>query len=311
VHLDLPWNPARLEQRVGRARRLGAPTERVAVHAFRPPHAADTLLALEARLRHKSALTRATVGAAADVLPEGCTPAAPCAPGGRNAHVGSHTERMSALVDRVTGWTLGHLAGDDSVTRPDDVGATEATSPEAPLLAQVAAPTAGWLAVASIAGSRRLVAKLGSIIGDSAAVLEDAIRTAECGVDAPIPDRTYVALAEACRWAAEREAEACVTGLPSSSRIGRRLLDRIGAIHARMRPEARAATASILATARSIATSPLTAGQQHELESLLDRPPQDQIEWLKTVAAIEPRRVTDAGGVEVLIAFGPSVGRER
>src|SRR6185312_16097211 len=24
VHLDLPWNPARLEQRVGRVRRLGA-----------------------------------------------------------------------------------------------------------------------------------------------------------------------------------------------------------------------------------------------------------------------------------------------
>jgi len=311
VHLDLPWNPARLEQRVGRARRLGASAERIAVHAFRPPHAAEALLELEARLRHKAALTRATVGAAADVLPEDRALDAPGTPGAREAQAGSHTERMSALVDRVAGWTAGHRAGDDAVAMPDGVRCAEATSQEAPLLAQVAAPTTGWLAVASIAGSRRLVAKVGGIIGDSPAVLGDAIRTAECGVDAPIPDRTHVALDEACRWAAEREAEACVAALPPSSRIGRRLLDRIGAIHVRMRPEERAATASLLATARSIATSPLTAGQQHDLEPLLAQPPRDPIEWLRTVAAVEPRRGAHAGGVEVLIAFGPSTGREQ
>src|SRR5690349_596912 len=37
VHLDLPWNPARLEQRVGRVRRLGALRDHVTVYALSPP----------------------------------------------------------------------------------------------------------------------------------------------------------------------------------------------------------------------------------------------------------------------------------
>ncbi len=44
VHLDLPWTPARLEQRVGRSRRLGAPHARTWVYAYAPPAAAERLL---------------------------------------------------------------------------------------------------------------------------------------------------------------------------------------------------------------------------------------------------------------------------
>ena len=55
VHLDVPWTPARLEQRVGRVVRLGSPHELVAVYAMRCPTAAARLLAIEERLLAKSA----------------------------------------------------------------------------------------------------------------------------------------------------------------------------------------------------------------------------------------------------------------
>ena len=51
VHLDLPWNPARLDQRVGRVLRFGSTHERVHVYALAPPASADRLLQLERRLR--------------------------------------------------------------------------------------------------------------------------------------------------------------------------------------------------------------------------------------------------------------------
>lgn len=53
VHLDQPWTPARIEQREGRALRLGSPHADVTVYAVRPPHGAARLLALGQRLRLK------------------------------------------------------------------------------------------------------------------------------------------------------------------------------------------------------------------------------------------------------------------
>ena len=53
VHLDLPWTAARLDQREGRATRLGSPHHEVAVYAMRPPPAAARLLAMRERIVEK------------------------------------------------------------------------------------------------------------------------------------------------------------------------------------------------------------------------------------------------------------------
>lgn len=53
VHLDVPWTPAGLDQRVGRAARMGSAHERVHVHGFAVPRAAQRLLALDRRLARK------------------------------------------------------------------------------------------------------------------------------------------------------------------------------------------------------------------------------------------------------------------
>ena len=47
VHLDLPWNPARLDQRVGRARRLGSRHAVVTVYSVAPPASAERMLRIE------------------------------------------------------------------------------------------------------------------------------------------------------------------------------------------------------------------------------------------------------------------------
>jgi len=50
VHLDLPWNPARMEQRVGRLRRPDSARDTIAVYACPPPASVERLLRVEDRL---------------------------------------------------------------------------------------------------------------------------------------------------------------------------------------------------------------------------------------------------------------------
>ena len=63
VHLDLPWTPAGLDQRVGRAARIGSTHRAVIVHAFAPPPGAERLLAL-GRRHHAKNLARRGAGLA-------------------------------------------------------------------------------------------------------------------------------------------------------------------------------------------------------------------------------------------------------
>jgi hypothetical protein len=65
VHYDLPWTPMRLEQREGRAVRLGSARDLVEVMRFIPPPAFDAALELGDRLRRKAALP-ALAGLGAD-----------------------------------------------------------------------------------------------------------------------------------------------------------------------------------------------------------------------------------------------------
>ncbi len=60
VHLDTPWTPARMAQRMGRLTRPGSPHATVHVHRVAPPYATAALLRLEQRLRAKRAAARAT-----------------------------------------------------------------------------------------------------------------------------------------------------------------------------------------------------------------------------------------------------------
>lgn len=62
VHLDLPWTPARLEQRVGRLSRLGSLHEAIRVFGFAPPAALERMQRTVARLRAKWMAARRRFG---------------------------------------------------------------------------------------------------------------------------------------------------------------------------------------------------------------------------------------------------------
>jgi hypothetical protein len=59
IHYDLPWTPARLEQREGRSVRLGSRHREVQVVRFGPPAGLERALRLEATLHRKSRLPAA------------------------------------------------------------------------------------------------------------------------------------------------------------------------------------------------------------------------------------------------------------
>jgi hypothetical protein len=60
VHLDLPWTPAALDQRVGRVARMGSAHDAVHVHGFSVPPGAERLLALGRRYCTKDAARELT-----------------------------------------------------------------------------------------------------------------------------------------------------------------------------------------------------------------------------------------------------------
>jgi superfamily II DNA/RNA helicase len=62
VHLDLPWTIARLEQRVGRLRRLGSPHRVIAVYAIGPPVEARELVPVVRALQRKARLSSSVAG---------------------------------------------------------------------------------------------------------------------------------------------------------------------------------------------------------------------------------------------------------
>lgn len=70
ISYDLPWNPIRLLQRIGRIRRIGSPHPRVTAAHFLPERGLEELLGLVRRIRHKLETIRATVGGAVDPLRE-------------------------------------------------------------------------------------------------------------------------------------------------------------------------------------------------------------------------------------------------
>lgn len=66
VHLDLPWTPAGLDQRVGRAARIGSRHHSVIVLGIEPPTAAMKLLSMERRLDAKRTAARSALQTAGD-----------------------------------------------------------------------------------------------------------------------------------------------------------------------------------------------------------------------------------------------------
>jgi superfamily II DNA or RNA helicase len=264
VHIDLPWTPARLEQRVGRLARMGSVHARIAVYTLDPPATAETLLSIERRLRDKLRNARQLIGVAGAILP--------------SLAAATHDVPPSAPM----------IAEDvRRLVRPW-LAAPYAADADRPCVAAVRAPHAGFLALVSVDGAGAppiLVAKLGDALGAEWPVIRDAARLAEAPPIGVSPDARLSAVASLGDWCRQREgARAAAIDAAPAARARRRISHRIETLVRRTPLHRRAGIAVLAADARRALTAPLGAGAERILAELGSVPHPDE-GWLRAVAA--------------------------
>ena len=291
VHLDLPWNPARLDQRVGRARRLGSRHGVVTVYSISPPASAERMLRIEERLRAKLATAQRTIGVAGRILPSPLV-GADVRPGRGLA------EENAAVNDAMSEWLDGGIP----------------LVPNGVAVAAAVAPAEGFLALVREPHGFGLVADVGNGIERDASAVRRAIDFAN-GPDGAIDRGRLDGILERLRvWLLARTAAATIDfRAATTARARRSALARVAQAIARAPRHQRARLAPLAAAARNVASAPMAVGAERVLELLVASELPDEA-WLRSMAAFgelnaRPRHGSDSSAdaaIVALIVFGPS-----
>lgn len=267
IHLDLTWNPARLSQRVGRVRRIGATRERAYVYLMAPPAPADRLLTMEERLRRKLADAGRTIGIAGQIIPGG----APDAPQ-------PAAEREHRIATVLRSWH-------------------RAESPGEPVVATVRAPCTGALVVVSNGGVRSLLACVDGQITDARDVIAALVDAAGGDDAADVPAGELEALTLRIHGWMERHrlGEVVDLGALRVARARRVLLHRVDGITRRTPRYAQPRIAPLLRAVRAAATATLSAGAERVLDELARAPLADEA-WLHAVRQFAELHARDRRG---------------
>ena len=285
IHLDLPWNPARLEQRVGRVRRLGSRHDVVTVYAIAPPASSERLIRIEARLRDKLRVAQRTVGIAGHILPSptGFVPAA------------GDAERRGEVDRRLHQWIgAGAVSADDHVV----------------LAAAVESPIDGWLALVRERDGTHLVASLGGAPSDETESILRALELA-CGSEALVSHETMETVVRevAACLAARRAALAVDLKAATVASARRAALTRVARAIARVPRHRRAQLAPLADAARAVGAAHLGEGAERVLDMLVRSDLPDE-PWLRSIAAFcEVNARTFDAPANVGSAAGASAGR--
>ena len=282
VHLDLPWNPARLTQRLGRVRRPGGGA---VVHSFlmAPPAAAARLLETEHRMRRKLAIARAAIGEQFDVLPilataRGADDTMP------NVAVvetpAMSAERFGTIEALVARW---HRPARQRPSR----------DPPVPYVAAAHSPTRGW--IAALSDGRRL-ASLDDQAADADRTLVPALMLAAGRPRRGSRSEQQHASRLVERWlAAERLAQLCGIAVPDDPL--RRALAHRSATELRRLPRHLRDAALVLGHELRIALAgPLSLGAERLLAATQATAARndDPLAWLRAASGIA-QRVTTRG----------------
>jgi superfamily II DNA or RNA helicase len=278
VHLDLPWTPARLEQRVARSRRLGALHARTHSYALAPPANAEMVLTVERRLRQKLRTMEEVIGSNGAVLPAPATSnAAGEAPRPSSARLGEE-------IDRVMRRWRENGESEDIPHRGSELGDL-AASEAALTVACVAASRPVVLALALDDSRPVLAAALDGVelVEDARIVLD--VLALVAGGDAALDERVCSeGVARAERWLARRrgaEASGALAWRGASRRIA---LRRIAGLSARAPHHRRALLAPLTMVARRVVTAPYALGAERVLDELASAPLPDEA-WLRALAS--------------------------
>jgi hypothetical protein len=286
VHLDLPWNPARLAQRVGRVRRPGGAA---VVHAYlmAPPASTELLLDVEHRLRRKLASATSTIGRGFEVVPR----LAPRSVLVDAPDIGTATidGEISTLI---AGWRRPLRRG----TRPPRLIVAAAGSAES-----------GWLAALS---DGRLVT--GPSDAPRTARVALAVRLSDGPARPPQIGEIERCLLE-CRRIVDAERLSRMCGREEAPSELAAVMDRRIAEALRRAPRhQRSETATLGQRVRSLLRAPRPLGVERALRSLFERRvDSDDIGWLRAAHALAARdhlRTAPEADPDIvaLIVLGPS-----
>ena len=308
IHLDVPWTPARLEQRVGRLARLGSHHACVHVYALQPPASATTMLRIEDRLRAKLAASARAVGVVGSIVPNlfpRCGESPPLSDAPSAPDTGSAVEAIRAIAAEWVAEGALAVGGDGWPARGDARGAPTTGGGGPPVIAAVRGSETGWIALLagdergpSPAGSApRVVASLGACASEAPeSVLRAMALASGQEIDPPV-DAVTTALEEVERWRSAhrlRSELAIDVGLPAPAR--RRVIERIAAITRRAPAHLRPSIASLAATARRSVTAHFGAGAEAVLGELAQAPMPDEA-WLRAVNAFGAVHAGEDSGV--------------
>ena len=260
VHLDLPWNPARLDQRVGRALRLGSRHDAVTVYTIAPPASAERMLQIEARLRDKLSVAQHTVGIAGRILPS------PLAVESESRGLAEH---LGAVNVELRQW----------VRHRDLREISNCTA-----ISAVTAPISGFLAVVQLSDGARLVADVGSGIEAGPATIQRAVVACN-GTEAAVDlHRAQATLEHLHAWIAAQTAAATIDfRAAGAARSRRAALSRVAQALARAPRHQRSRLAPLAAAARAVATAPMAEGAERILDMLVESQLPDEA-WLRSIA---------------------------
>ena len=278
VHLDLPWTPARLEQRVGRLARLGSPHARVTVYSFAAPASAEALLAIGRRLDEKRRITERTIGFTT-------------VPASTRADESAVQSSIPAAATRLE--QILHRWRDE--VHADGTG--RKSHGERLLVASVASVAAGWIALARSNRSWRLIASWEGHTSDDPRLVADACAAAG-GQDASEAGNGEAAVGALSRWLdRERGALAAGAGDVALAHARRGALTRLA--NASQVPRShRAAMLSAATRARNVVLGRLDLASEVALRQTVASGAADGT-WLEAVAAIGAGDSSRAGATRV------------
>jgi hypothetical protein len=286
VHLDLPWNPARLEQRVGRVRRLGSEHETVFVYALAPPSESERLLRIVARLRAKLGIARQIVGLGSAVIPDWAADDSVAPP-----------ELASEAHALLESWS-----------NPSFRAELEST----PTCAVARAPNDGFIALLADGEDRMLVAALeGNVPSRDPVTVGRALAMCRGPAGTMAPTDIEMTLAAIRCWWIDRSTRSRLAVFSAAgARLRTRLAARITAfLSARPRHE-RAALAPLASRAQLALRVTLGIGAERKLaalESAADR----GVEWLRAIAALSDGRQSRTAAIEPRILLVVLLRRDR
>lgn len=263
VHLDLPWTPAKMDQRLGRIARIGSLHENVVSYALTPPIASNDIVRIEAILKRKMK----EAGVVADEFPSLTSWVAD--PGGENAP--QLTESAREILSQ---WV-----------EPD-----RAMHIDSVITAVVDAEINGFLAACRDSSQSVLVGCVGSHISDDPRVVLRLLRhcsgesskARQCDIDD--------SLARINAWLYSRDAASGIQpSRKTSSSIRHSAIRRVDRAVRASRPHERARIGEIAREARDLLRGTLGHYMENEISRLCSECPSDRA-FLEHVISIVPRK---------------------